>query len=69
MGTEGEGFEPPGRGWPAQWFSRPPHSTALPPLQGEAHKASGSRRLSATGAGLHNAQVEGTLEPLETVAG
>ena len=33
--TEGEGFEPSGRGLPAQWLSRPPHSTALPPLQGD----------------------------------
>ena len=31
--AEGEGFEPPGPGLPAQRFSRPPHSTALPPLR------------------------------------
>ena len=30
--TEGEGFEPSGRGLPAQRFSRPSHSSALPPL-------------------------------------
>ena len=30
--AEGEGFEPPDR-VNGQWFSKPPHSTALPPLQ------------------------------------
>src|SRR5213592_4793651 len=32
--TEGEGFEPSVRLDDAQRFSRPPHSTALPPLHG-----------------------------------
>ena len=32
-GTEGEGFEPP-VGVNPQRFSRPPHSTTLPPLRG-----------------------------------
>ena len=32
--TEGQGFEPWVRGLPAQRFSRPSHSTALPPLRG-----------------------------------
>jgi site-specific DNA recombinase len=36
--AEGEGFEPSRRGSPACWFSRPVHSTALPPLQGDAIK-------------------------------
>jgi hypothetical protein len=31
--AEGEGFEPSVRGLRAQRFSRPPHSTTLPPLQ------------------------------------
>src|ERR1700722_1946608 len=31
--TEGGGFEPPKRGLPACWFSRPVHSTALPPFR------------------------------------
>jgi hypothetical protein len=30
--AEGGGFEPPKRGSPACWFSRPVHSTALPPF-------------------------------------
>ena len=33
MKTEGEGFEPSVPGSPAQRFSRPPHSTTLPPLR------------------------------------
>src|ERR1700720_1607888 len=32
--TEGEGFEPSSEESPPKRFSRPPHSTALPPLQG-----------------------------------
>ena len=32
-GAEGEGFEPSGPGLPVQRFSRPSHSTALPPLR------------------------------------
>jgi site-specific DNA recombinase len=39
--AEGEGFEPSSEESPPKWFSRPPHSTALPPLQG-AYKASRS---------------------------
>ncbi len=31
--AEGEGFEPSGPGLPVQRFSRPSHSTALPPLR------------------------------------
>src|SRR5262249_30743718 len=34
--TEGEGFEPSSEEDPLKRFSRPPHSTALPPLQGNA---------------------------------
>jgi hypothetical protein len=30
--ADGEGFEPPGRSH-ARWFSRPVHSTALPPIR------------------------------------
>jgi hypothetical protein len=40
--AEGERFELSVRLSDAQRFSRPPHSTALPPLQGDAPKASGS---------------------------
>jgi len=43
--AEGEGFEPSGPGKPAQRFSRPPHSTALPPLQRRA--PGDARRCSA----------------------
>src|SRR5205085_11123189 len=34
--AEGEGFEPPYRAEPGQRFSRPPHSTTLPPLRSGA---------------------------------
>src|SRR5208283_3626507 len=37
--TEGEGFEPSSDQSGLKRFSRPPHSTALPPLQGDASKA------------------------------
>jgi site-specific DNA recombinase len=37
--AEGERFELSVRQSGAQRFSRPPHSTALPPLQGDTHKA------------------------------
>ena len=33
--TEGEGFEPSSEENPLKRFSRPPHSTALPPLLGD----------------------------------
>lgn len=32
--AEGQGFEPWSPGLPVKRFSRPPHSTALPPLRG-----------------------------------
>jgi hypothetical protein len=32
--AEGEGFEPSSEESPPKRFSRPPHSTALPPLRG-----------------------------------
>jgi hypothetical protein len=34
--TEGEGFEPSSEENPLKRFSRPPHSTALPPLRDAA---------------------------------
>jgi catechol 2,3-dioxygenase-like lactoylglutathione lyase family enzyme len=43
--TEGEGFEPSSDQSGLKRFSRPPHSTALPPLQGiSGHKARPSTR-------------------------
>ena len=33
--AEGEGFEPSSEESPPKRFSRPPHSTALPPLRGD----------------------------------
>src|SRR5437660_7753192 len=44
--AEGEGFEPSVRLDDAQRFSRPPHSTTLPPLrEGGRHCTAGRRRL------------------------
>jgi site-specific DNA recombinase len=40
--AEGEGFEPSSEESPPKRFSRPPHSTALPPLRDDAAKASRS---------------------------
>src|SRR3954467_3935107 len=39
--AEGEGFEPSEPGLPTQRFSRPSHSTALPPLRGARNTKSG----------------------------
>src|SRR5436853_4331628 len=44
--TEGEGFEPSVRLNDAQRFSRPPHSTTLPPLQVPAYPNERDRRGS-----------------------
>jgi hypothetical protein len=49
--TEGGGFEPPKRGFPACWFSRPVHSTALPPFRARLRKKA-SRSASARAVGL-----------------
>ena len=50
--TEGEGFEPSGQGLPAQQLSRLPHSTALPPLQGDRSKATGMKLRMGGSSGL-----------------
>src|SRR6185437_15235807 len=42
--TEGEGFEPSSEESPPKRFSRPPHSTALPPLQGPAWRTNADLR-------------------------
>jgi hypothetical protein len=44
--TEGEGFEPSSDQSGLKRFSRPPHSTALPPLLGDVRKARSSGRES-----------------------
>ena len=53
--AEREGFEPSVRGLPAQRFSRPPHSTTLPPLRWREQPQGRSERTceysEGTGAG------------------
>ena len=46
--AEGEGFEPSGPGLPVQRFSRPSHSTALPPLHGRGQLGRGLPRPGST---------------------
>ena len=50
--AEGEGFEPPGP-FPAQRFSRPPHSAALPPFRIRVMYS----RIEISSAGSHTRQV------------